>query len=465
MKRSYSLVGGLVIGLTFCLFLRTNAQESEDEAISNLQKYIQIRTDQPHPDYASAVEFLTQLATEIGLETQSLELVPGKPIFLAWLLGSNGDGSTILLNSHMDVVPVEPGGWSQDPFAATIERDKVYGRGTQDMKSVTIQYLEALRHLIRRGWKPDRTVLLSVVPDEEIGGAQGMGVFVESKEFQKWNISLELDEGLANPQSFMWLYYGERQPWWLTIGATDQPAHGATLPNHTAIQHLYKIEQKVLEFRKQQEQQVSQGIPLGDIIGINLVYLRSGVTKDDHSYVMNMVPGIAELGLDIRVPPTKQHSQEMTRIISDWLSCTEDEIMNNWIGNCSHYYYKFIHRVDIPQVTSKDPVENPYYQVIQQVFDELSISYKTAIFPASTDARYLRERKIPCFGFSPIHSTPVLLHDNDEYIPKDIFLKGISIYERLIEALSTLDYPTIPSCKPTENITHSITTTMPHEEL
>ncbi|GJQ10475.1 hypothetical protein GpartN1_g2266.t1 [Galdieria partita] len=458
MKIFYSL-----FGLILYLSLWTEAQETENLAVSNLQKYIQIRTEQPHPDYTSAVEFLKQLATEIGLETQLLELVPGKPIFLAWLRGSNESRSTILLNSHMDVVPVELEGWSKDPFAATMEGDKIYGRGTQDMKSVTIQYFEALRNLIQQGWKPDQTILLSVVPDEEIGGAEGMGVFVESEEFKKWNISFELDEGLANPQSFMWLYYGERQPWWLSIGAMDQPVHGATLPNHTAIQYLYEIEQKVVEFRKQQEEKVSQGIPLGDVIGINLVYLRSGVTKDNHSYVMNMVPGIAELGLDIRVPPTRKHSEEMNQILSDWLSCPP--ITSQWSGTCSHYYYKFIHKVDIPQVTSTDPVENRYYQVIEQVFNELSISYQTAIFPASTDARYLREKNIPCFGFSPIHSTPVLLHDNDEYIPKDIFLKGIPIYERLIQALSTLDSQATPNDNSIpKDITHSMSST-PHEEL
>lgn len=63
-----------------------------------------------------------------------LELVPGKPILLAWLQGSNGNLSTILLNSHMDVVPVELQGWTKDPFAATVEQDRIYGRGTQDMK-------------------------------------------------------------------------------------------------------------------------------------------------------------------------------------------------------------------------------------------------------------------------------------------------------------------------------------------
>lgn len=59
---------------------------------------------------------------------------------------------------------------------------------------------------------------------------------------------------------------------------------------------------------------------------------------------------------------------------------------------------------------------------------------------------------------SPIHSTPVLLHDNDEYIPKEIFLRGIDIYERLIEALG--------SWNETRQYNQNYSTIhIPHEEL
>jgi len=52
--------------LVFCP--STSTSNNENLAISNLQKYIQIRTDQPNPDYASAVDFLQRLATDNGLE-------------------------------------------------------------------------------------------------------------------------------------------------------------------------------------------------------------------------------------------------------------------------------------------------------------------------------------------------------------------------------------------------------------
>ena len=39
----------------------------------------------------------------------------------------------IILSGHTDVVPVSKG-WSTDPFHATIKGDKLYGRGSCDMK-------------------------------------------------------------------------------------------------------------------------------------------------------------------------------------------------------------------------------------------------------------------------------------------------------------------------------------------
>ena len=55
--------------------------------------------------------------------------------------------SSIMLNSHMDVVPVFPEHWTYPPFSAHKDEDgNIYGRGTQDMKSVGIQHFEAVRY-------------------------------------------------------------------------------------------------------------------------------------------------------------------------------------------------------------------------------------------------------------------------------------------------------------------------------
>lgn len=61
--------------------------------------------------------------------------------------------------------------WNYDAFEGQIlENGDIVGRGTQDMKCVCIQYVEAIRRLKDSGFQPTRTVYLSFVPDEEIGG-------------------------------------------------------------------------------------------------------------------------------------------------------------------------------------------------------------------------------------------------------------------------------------------------------
>ena len=71
------------------------------------------------------------------------------------------DLPTLLLNSHTDVVPVYPDQWKHDPFAAVKEENgDIYARGTQDMKSVGIQHIEAIRRLKEEGVRFKRTIHL-----------------------------------------------------------------------------------------------------------------------------------------------------------------------------------------------------------------------------------------------------------------------------------------------------------------
>jgi len=45
---------------------------------------------------------------------------------------------------------------------------------------------------------------------------------------------------------------------------------------------------------------------------------------------------------------------------------------------------------------------------------------------------------IPALGFSPMNKTNIRLHDHDEYLNKDIFLKGVEIYAKIIPAIANI---------------------------
>lgn len=114
----------------------------------------------------------------------------------------------------MDVVPVYPEKWIYPPFSAHLDEDgKIYARGSQDMKSVGMQYLAAIRGMKRDKVTLKRTILVVFMPDEEVGGTLGMKLFVKSKEFQNLNIGFAMDEGIAGSNDEFTVFYGERAVW------------------------------------------------------------------------------------------------------------------------------------------------------------------------------------------------------------------------------------------------------------
>ena len=61
------------------------------------------------------------------------------------------------------------------------------------------------------------------------------------------------------------------------------------------------------------------------------------------------------------------------------------------------------------------------------------------IFPAATDSRFLREKGIPAFGFTPLNNTPILLHDHNEFINDKVFLRGIDILYKIVLDLANME--------------------------
>lgn len=145
------------------------------------------------------------------------------------------------------------------------------------MKCVGLQYLEAIRNLKAKGFEPLRTIHLSYVPDEEIGGVDGAGKFVGSPDFERLNIGVNLDEGLASPGENYRVFNGERSPWWLKIKTTGAPGHGSTMYDNSAFENLLKSLESVGKYREEQFSLVKKGIkPAGGVTSINGVFLKAG---------------------------------------------------------------------------------------------------------------------------------------------------------------------------------------------
>ncbi|RVW48355.1 Aminoacylase-1 [Vitis vinifera] len=358
----------------------------------------------------------------------------GEPIVLLKWPGSNPNLPSILLNSHTDVVPAEHHKWTHPPFDAHVDGNgDIYARGSQDMKCVGLQYLEAIRRLKSSGFQPLRTVYLSFVPDEEIGGHDGAEKFADSDEFKKMNVGIVLDEGLASPNENYRAFYAERSPWWLVIRATGAPGHGAKLYDNTAMENILKSIESVRRFRAAQFDLVKSGLKSeGEVISVNMVFLKAG-TPSPTGFVMNLQPSEAEAGFDIRIPPTADQVSLEKRIAEEWAPASRN--MTFEFKQKVSVYDKF----GKPVLTATDS-SNPWWTLLEEAVKKVNEKLgRPEIFPASTDARYFRQLGLPAIGFSPMKNTPILLHDHNEFLNQAEYLRGIEIYESIIKAYASFN--------------------------
>lgn len=82
-----------------------------------------------------------------------------------------GDGATLMLNGHVDVVPTgDPAAWADDPFSGELRGDRILGRGSCDMKAGLIAAHWAAQAVRTAGVQLRGDVLVASVEGEEDGG-------------------------------------------------------------------------------------------------------------------------------------------------------------------------------------------------------------------------------------------------------------------------------------------------------
>jgi acetylornithine deacetylase/succinyl-diaminopimelate desuccinylase family protein len=158
-----------------------------DEEVRFLQELVRVPTDTPPGNNAPHAERTAELIEGFGFKAEK-HPVPDEEVKRYGLQSITnlivrrryGEGKTIALNAHGDVVP--PGdGWTHDPYGGEIVDGKIYGRATAvskgDFASFTfaVRALESLRAPLKGG------VELHFTYDEEFGGELGPGWLLKQK--------------------------------------------------------------------------------------------------------------------------------------------------------------------------------------------------------------------------------------------------------------------------------------------
>lgn len=225
-----------------------------DSVVGHLATAIQFRTvsnaDVTLIDSAQFEKFIAFLAKTYPLVHAQLQLERANQYALLYTWkGKNTGLKPALLMGHYDVVPVIQGTerlWKHKPFAAEIADGFLYGRGTLDDKVTVIGILEAVEHLLQKGYQPERSFYLAFGHDEEVSGHNGGKKIAELLAERKVELEFVMDEGGSIqvdaisdiPKPIAFVGVAEKGYTTLTLTAVGDGGHSSMPPPQTSIGEL-----------------------------------------------------------------------------------------------------------------------------------------------------------------------------------------------------------------------------------
>jgi succinyl-diaminopimelate desuccinylase len=150
--------------------------------------------------------------------------------------GTSGSGRpTLIVNGHTDVVPALATRWARGPFDPEVRNDRLYGRGSADMKGGIAAAICALSTLEAARCEPGCDIVFQFVADEEKGGGFGTRVLMESGLLRGDACIVPEPTSLAVSVAERGLLQGE-------IVVRGRPAHGSR-PREgvSAVEHAAQI--------------------------------------------------------------------------------------------------------------------------------------------------------------------------------------------------------------------------------
>jgi len=456
--------------------------QQDDEVTRFLRDYVAIDTSNPPGDTRRAADFLAAIFEREGIPVTRYESAPGKAIVYARLKATVTPpaGKAILLLHHMDVVPADRTQWKTDPFAPAILGNELWGRGSMDMKGQGVAHLMAFLRLKRERVPIVRDVILLAEPDEEVGGALGAR-WMLSNHYAELDPEFVIDEGGFGSRDLFApgkLVYGisvaEKKIVWLKLRAEGVAGHGSQPNDQNPNDRLVKALGRLLGDQSDQgdpkrvarQPRDVQGAPdalqppdalrppdaprppdvgrpfqgrqpsVLDIMKarvgtfapnkftnaiqhstIALTWFRSGVGDPPK---INVIPSVAEAGLDCRVLPGTTRDEwiaEIRRRLGDPAITIE-----------------LINESDDPVVTSHD---SPLYRNIEAAITRRHPEsiVTPMLIPYGTDSNAFRPRGVSSYGIFPAilsGDTVASMHGDAERVPLDGVREAAQI---LFEAL------------------------------
>lgn len=398
-------------------------EQDRDEIIEFFRGFIRVKSPNPPGDTREAAAYVGRFLSSQSIEYRTVAPKEEFPNLIA-AFDAPQSGRHLVLNGHIDVFPVDPVGWTQDPWGGELVDGKIYGRGACDMKAGTTASIFTYRYLHRLRDKLKGRLTLTCVSDEETFGPWGARYLVD-------NCPEVLGDCVLNgePSGTNTVRFGEKGPFWLAFNISSPGGHGAythlaASASKIASQLIADLEvvtaippnlpHNIARAVELAEPAVDEAMGKGAAEIVPKVTLNIGVVSG--GLKVNMIPGQCRVEADIRLPLGVEKEtimKEVRKIVARYPEVTFEEINFNPPSYCDPY--------------------GEMMEIVQSNVKQLSGVLPVPIVSlGGTDARLWRYRNIPAYVYGP---PPTGMGSYDERVTVDDFLHVVRTH-----VLSAYDY-------------------------
>jgi succinyl-diaminopimelate desuccinylase len=277
---------------------RARRAVSEQDVLSLAQTLVRIPTENPPGTTDDACRALASAIEPSGFQVEYFEAAEGATSLIATFEFPT-PGRTLLLNGHLDVVPVGPSGneWKHDPWGGEVVDGRLYGRGSLDMKGPLAALVVAARAVAEAGLPLAGKLQIAAVADEEQGGDLGAGALVAAGK-------IAADGALVAEPGDGGVVIAHRGFCFVRLRTRGRAAH-ASMPERglSAVELMIDLLVACRSLRLRHVRHPLLGEP-SVAIGTTI----SGGTK------INVIPDSCEATLDVRTVPEMKPEQVLADI-------------------------------------------------------------------------------------------------------------------------------------------------------
>ncbi|HDJ66612.1 MAG TPA: M20 family peptidase [Nitrososphaeria archaeon] len=387
-----------------------------EEVVELASRLIKIPSVNPPGDTSEIAAFVKNYLEEEGVSVELCEPADKKVNLIAEI-GEKGSKRVLVLNGHLDVVPIgDRSRWSFDPFSGEIRDGYLHGRGASDMKGGLAGIIYAFKKLVKFEDRLRGGLKLVCVADEETGGTYGAAYLVEGGK------ALGSSVLIAEPTGMNLINIGEKGAIWAKIIVKGIPGHGSLSP-FIGDNAIVKSVNLIRELMKVTEMRGELPKELLDVAEYSRNLLKKFVSSEaskaiDHPTInfgiirggtkVNIIPDRCELEIDIRIPIGLSAAKIMSRI---------KEIVEK---------YGEIEFAGVGEPNYTSPNSEIVKVVEKNVREILGIEPKPFLEWASSDARHFRKANIPTIHYGPAEMEGI--HGYNERVKVEDLVNAARVY-------------------------------------